>query len=223
MDAAGTSPLLGKPTMEATYWALAPLARTLSRNGVSANGVTGSSLVLGIFAGISLGTGHFGLGGAFAAASALCDALDGFVARETRSQSQAGEIFDAAADRYNEFFFLAGVAFFYRSSVPIPRALVLRIARLVHGQLRERKGREPSPVATPRLDEETRTNDVSHRGSDSISGFCERFRTARSGGRLGPDPPRARTRRHRSERVRRASPGTNGTACHRPATRGPCR
>ena len=76
--------------------------------------------MLGILAGVSLGTGHFGLGGAFAAMSALCDARSTeFVARETRSQSEAGELFDASADRYNEFFFLAGVAFFYRGSIPI--------------------------------------------------------------------------------------------------------
>jgi phosphatidylglycerophosphate synthase len=63
------------------------------------------------------------------AVSALCDAVDGFVARESHTQSEAGEVFDAAVDRYNEFFFLAGFAFLFRAT---PWVLALVLAA-IHG------------------------------------------------------------------------------------------
>jgi phosphatidylglycerophosphate synthase len=102
--------------MESVYWVLAPIARGLVRLGVSANAVTGTSLVLGAFAGLEVARGQLGAAAVLSTVSALCDAVDGFVARESRTQSQAGEIFDATVDRYNEFFFLAGLAFLFRDT-----------------------------------------------------------------------------------------------------------
>jgi CDP-diacylglycerol--glycerol-3-phosphate 3-phosphatidyltransferase len=116
IEAAGSSPLLGRTAMEMAYWALAPVGRFLVRAGVSANSVTALSLVLGVLAGVALGFGHFGLAALLSVCSALGDALDGFVARESRTASDAGETFDAAVDRYSEFFFLSGLAFHYRAS-----------------------------------------------------------------------------------------------------------
>ena len=124
LETGGASPLLGKPTMESVYWVIAPIARGLVRIGVSANAVTAMSLVLGATAGLEVAAGHLGLAAVLSAVSALCDAVDGFVARESRTQSEAGELFDATVDRYNEFFFLAGLAFLFRNS-PIVLALIL--------------------------------------------------------------------------------------------------
>jgi phosphatidylglycerophosphate synthase len=61
--------------------------------------------------------------------SALCDAVDGFVARESATESEAGEIFDAVVDRYNEFFFLSGLALLFHAS---PGVLSLILAT-IHG------------------------------------------------------------------------------------------
>lgn len=110
VDAAGNSALLSKTAMEATYWAIGPVVHWLVRMEVTANGVTCASLALGFLAGAAAFADHLGVAAFLAAFSALCDALDGFVARQAGTSSPAGETFDASADRYNEFFLLGGIA-----------------------------------------------------------------------------------------------------------------
>ncbi|MFT3775015.1 MAG: CDP-alcohol phosphatidyltransferase family protein [Minicystis sp.] len=117
IDKAGSSALLGKGAMEAGYWGLMPVGRGLAAIGLSANGVTLISLILGIAAAVSLALGHFGVGALFTAIATLCDALDGIVARLTGTASDAGEVFDAAVDRYQEFFFIAGLALYFRADL----------------------------------------------------------------------------------------------------------
>ena len=51
------------------------------------------------------------------AVATLGDALDGIVARQTGTASDAGEVFDAAVDRYQEFFFLGGLAVYFRADM----------------------------------------------------------------------------------------------------------
>lgn len=114
----GGSVLLGKGLMEMAYWALQPVGRFLVYVGVTPNQLSWGSLVLGGLAGTALAYGYFGFGALFATYSALFDALDGMVARITGVASDAGEVLDAAVDRYVEFFFLAGVIVYYRE-VPI--------------------------------------------------------------------------------------------------------
>ncbi len=113
VDAAGASPLVGKRAMEMGYWSLQPLARACVRAGVSADAVTAISLALGAAAGVAISLGHLGLGGALASASSLGDALDGLVARATGRATRRGGVFDAAVDRYEEFFFVGGLALHY--------------------------------------------------------------------------------------------------------------
>lgn len=114
VERAGASPLLGKRPMEATYWALRPITRACVGLGVSANAVTWGSLLLAAGAGVAIALGHYGAGAAFALASALGDAVDGSIARETGTSSDSGEVLDAAVDRYAELLFLGGVAFHER-------------------------------------------------------------------------------------------------------------
>lgn len=116
VERAGSSPLLGQSPMEMTYWALGPLGSALVRLGVPANAVTAASFVFGLAAGGALALGHFGIAAALSALSALADALDGYVAREAGTASDAGETYDAAVDRYVEFFFFAGLLFHERES-----------------------------------------------------------------------------------------------------------
>ncbi len=110
--------------MEAGYWTLQPVGRALVALGVTANGVTLISLVLGLLSAVALALGHFGVGAALTAVATLCDALDGIVARLTGTASDAGEVFDAAVDRYQEFFFLGGLAVYFRADL---LALVLTL------------------------------------------------------------------------------------------------
>jgi CDP-diacylglycerol--glycerol-3-phosphate 3-phosphatidyltransferase len=110
VDAEGSSALVPKGAMEMFYWSLQPLASVCARVGVAANTITWLSLVFAALACAALATGHFGLGAALAIVSAAGDALDGLVARHTKTDSAAGEILDATVDRYVEVLLLAGIA-----------------------------------------------------------------------------------------------------------------
>lgn len=116
VDRMGPSAVLGKRWLEMGYWALQPVARGCIALGISANTLTWISLLLGALAGVALAEGRFGLAAVLALASNLCDALDGLVARSTHTASDSGEVLDATVDRYNEFFFLGGLVFFYHDT-----------------------------------------------------------------------------------------------------------
>jgi CDP-diacylglycerol--glycerol-3-phosphate 3-phosphatidyltransferase len=94
---------------------LTPAARALASAGVSANAVTGGSLVVGAAAGICLARGYFAAGAALATVASLGDAVDGLIARQTRSASPGGALLDATVDRYEELFVLGGLAFYFRA------------------------------------------------------------------------------------------------------------
>ena len=64
---------------------------------------------------MALGFGWFGLASLLAVIATFCDILDGLVARKTRVSSAAGEVLDAAVDRYSEMFFFGGLVYYYRS------------------------------------------------------------------------------------------------------------
>lgn len=124
VDAAGSSVLLAKSTMEATYWVLEPIGRAAVALGVSANAITLASLVIATFGAAAIALGHFGVGGLLTVVAAIGDALDGVVARQSGTASDAGEVFDAAVDRYEEFFFLAALAYYFRAE-PLGLGLAL--------------------------------------------------------------------------------------------------
>jgi CDP-diacylglycerol--glycerol-3-phosphate 3-phosphatidyltransferase len=111
VNAAGSSPLLSRGTMEFGYWCLQPFGRACIAVGLSPNQITGLSLIFGAAGGVAIAWGHFGVGALLAAISGLGDVLDGLVARETKRANPSGAIFDASVDRYTEFFILGGIAF----------------------------------------------------------------------------------------------------------------
>jgi CDP-diacylglycerol--glycerol-3-phosphate 3-phosphatidyltransferase len=125
VDRAGSSVLLGKGAMEMGYWAMRPAARVCIAVGLTANAVSMASFGFAVFAGIALAAGAFGIGAVLSLVSSACDALDGMIARETGTASDAGEVLDAAVDRYAELFFFGGIAFHERFD---PIALVLTLA-----------------------------------------------------------------------------------------------
>jgi CDP-diacylglycerol--glycerol-3-phosphate 3-phosphatidyltransferase len=97
-------------------WGLSPVTRAAIALGISAKAVTAGSLAAGAAAGLLLAYGHFGMAALLFVAASLGDALDGLVARATRTESAAGALFDASADRYEEFFAFGGLAVYFRSS-----------------------------------------------------------------------------------------------------------
>ncbi len=108
-------PFVGKAPLEAAYALALRLGRALAALGVPANAVTVSSVVVAAGACVCFAMGHFGLGAAVAILASLADALDGIIARETRTASRLGQVLDTTIDRYVEALFVSGIAFFVRS------------------------------------------------------------------------------------------------------------
>ncbi|MFN2451885.1 MAG: CDP-alcohol phosphatidyltransferase family protein [Candidatus Dormibacteria bacterium] len=127
-DAAGGSALLGRRLLETGYLILQPIGQWLAARGVTANMVSWTSLLLGGVAGALLAVGLFGTAAFVASISGLLDTVDGMVARFSGSSSDAGEVLDAAVDRYTEFFFLGGLAIHYRDH---PLLVALTLAALI--------------------------------------------------------------------------------------------
>jgi phosphatidylglycerophosphate synthase/putative flippase GtrA len=101
--------------IEFAYWCFEPLERLSVRMGVTPNQLTAASLLSAIGGACAFGTGHFTVGGWLVILCAVCDALDGMVARSRGVASEAGELIDAAVDRYAELATFAGIAAYYRS------------------------------------------------------------------------------------------------------------
>jgi len=120
----GGTMLVGENIMQATYWAIDPVVRGLVRLGATPNAVTFAALITGMGAGAAVAAGWFGLGCLLATCSTISDILDGQVARVTRTGSNAGELLDAAVDRYTEFAFIAGFILYARDA-PVQISIAL--------------------------------------------------------------------------------------------------
>ena len=107
-DADGGSVFLGKRAMEVVYWLLDPVIDFLAALRITPNMVTLFSLLPAAGAGVAIAFGWFGLASVLAVMATFCDILDGLLARKTGVSSAAGEVIDAAVDRYGEFFLLGG-------------------------------------------------------------------------------------------------------------------
>lgn len=110
----GASPFLGTFPMEFAYWLLSPIGRVAAALKLSPNVFSWACLGVGFLSGLAAAMGSISLAGGLSIVSALFDTLDGMVARTRGIASDAGEVLDAAVDRYTEFFFLAGLCVYYR-------------------------------------------------------------------------------------------------------------
>jgi CDP-diacylglycerol--glycerol-3-phosphate 3-phosphatidyltransferase len=127
-DADGGSVFLNKSSMEMGYWLLDPAAAKLAGWRVTPNMVTAFSAVPALGSGFAVARGWFGLACLLGTLGALADIVDGLLARHTGLASEAGEIVDAAVDRYGESCFLGGLAVYYRAEWI---ALLLALAALI--------------------------------------------------------------------------------------------
>jgi phosphatidylglycerophosphate synthase len=128
VDAEGKSALLAKGVMEMLVWGASPVVNACARLRITPDTVTYSSLALGTAAAAAFATGHFGVGALLATAAGACDSIDGLLARKLGVSSPAGELLDAAVDRYVDFALLAGVAFWFRGE---PARLLLALFALL--------------------------------------------------------------------------------------------
>lgn len=124
---ARASLVLPEAACSAALRALEQVAAALVSLGISANSVTSLCIALGVGGGVLLAFGQFGLAAGAMVIASLGDAVDGMVARRSGSVSVGGALLDASGDRYQEFFFLGGLAVFFRES---PLALVGTLAAL---------------------------------------------------------------------------------------------
>jgi phosphatidylglycerophosphate synthase len=120
--------MLGRGIMEVAYKLLAPLVSVLFKLRVTPNMVTAFSLFPALISAVLIAQGHFGIGALLATGSGFCDTIDGMLARRYNCGSDVGELFDAAVDRYVEYFLLAGLVVYFRSS---PAGMVLCLGAIL--------------------------------------------------------------------------------------------
>lgn len=101
------------------YRGFVAIGTRLAKLGVSANGLTYSSLLLGVVAFGFAARGQFWFAAASVFAGGVLDALDGIVARTTNTVSRYGALLDSTVDRVTDALPLLGVLLFYGSSVPL--------------------------------------------------------------------------------------------------------
>ena len=109
------SAFLGRSLIEFGYWCFSPLERACHRLGITPNQLTAASLGASLLGAGAFAVGRPDLGGALVILCAILDALDGMVARTRGTASDAGELIDAAVDRYAEIATFAGIAAYYRT------------------------------------------------------------------------------------------------------------
>ncbi len=113
-EADGGSVFVNKTTMEMAYWLIDPMISFIAALKITPNMVTLGSLIPAAGAGVAIGFGWFGLGATLAMFAAYGDVIDGLLARKMGLSSDAGELVDAAVDRYGEMFFFGGLVYYYR-------------------------------------------------------------------------------------------------------------
>lgn len=114
VDRLGGSPILGRFFLEYGVWMFRPVERAAVRLEIHPDALSWASLALHGVAAFLLAVGAWGLGGWLLAFGAACDALDGAVARARGLASDAGEVLDAAVDRWAEMAVFFGFAWYYR-------------------------------------------------------------------------------------------------------------
>ncbi|HET9597774.1 MAG TPA: CDP-alcohol phosphatidyltransferase family protein [Anaeromyxobacteraceae bacterium] len=114
VEKAGGSILLSKYLMEYGLWVFGPLTRTAIRLEIHPDVFSWASLGLHGIAALLIAQGRFFLGAWILVFGAFCDALDGAVARARGIASDAGEVLDAAIDRWAEMAVFFGFAWYYR-------------------------------------------------------------------------------------------------------------
>jgi CDP-diacylglycerol--glycerol-3-phosphate 3-phosphatidyltransferase len=93
--------------------ALAPLVHTLANLGVTPTGVTFFGLGLHVLGAVWIAFGNLAGGGFVLLLAAVCDALDGALARETGQVSRFGAFLDSTIDRVDETVVFAGIAAYF--------------------------------------------------------------------------------------------------------------
>ena len=93
--------------------AVKPIGNALRRTGLSPDHLTIIGLLVGIGAGIAIGSGRLWIGAGLVVLAALPDLLDGALAKASGLSSQRGAFFDSTVDRVTDMFLLGGIAWYF--------------------------------------------------------------------------------------------------------------
>ncbi len=113
-DKMASSPFVPRPFVEAGFQLARVMAHGAMRVGITANVCTALSVVLSVAAAVLVARGELIFGGWMLLLGSSLDTLDGIIARETGTASDAGELLDATADRVNDAAAFLGLLYYYR-------------------------------------------------------------------------------------------------------------
>jgi CDP-diacylglycerol--glycerol-3-phosphate 3-phosphatidyltransferase len=94
-------------------WLLGGMAAGLAATGIPPNLITWLSLILNLWAGMLFAAGRFAAGGGLMICAALCDMLDGPVARRQGRVSVFGGFLHSILDRYSDLILFLGLLVYY--------------------------------------------------------------------------------------------------------------
>jgi len=94
-------------------WPIERLAALLARTGIHPHIITWSALAANLCAGVLFAEGRFPAAGGMVIVAALCDLLDGPVARIQNRVSLFGGFLDSILDRYADFLLFLGLLVYY--------------------------------------------------------------------------------------------------------------
>ena len=102
-----------------------PVARLISRSGLSPNALTIIGLLISIATAWVLATGHLFLGGFLVILAGAFDLLDGALARATGRSTTFGALLDSTFDRLSEVVILFGLLFFFATEPSLQETLLI--------------------------------------------------------------------------------------------------
>jgi CDP-diacylglycerol--glycerol-3-phosphate 3-phosphatidyltransferase len=116
------------------HQALDPLVRALLALGLKPDHLTAIGFALSLAAALQFATGRFRVAALFAAASGVCDILDGQLARRSGTATRFGAFLDSTLDRVAEAALYTGLAWYYTAQL-VDMAVNPRrvLANLEHG------------------------------------------------------------------------------------------
>jgi len=107
---------IGEFPMHWFMWVISPLVRLSQSLGLTADFYSYVGLVFGMASGPLIAMGWLELGGWAIVLSGIADALDGRIARLTKTASNYGDFIDSTFDRFVEASTFLGFAFYLRAT-----------------------------------------------------------------------------------------------------------
>ena len=90
-----------------------PAVAVFARLSIKPNWLTTAGFVFGVASGFVFAGGRFFWGGLAALLSAICDSIDGSLARRSGTVTVFGRFYDSFLDRYSELAMFIGLSFYY--------------------------------------------------------------------------------------------------------------